>query len=757
MRCGFVNFAISEKWINYKTNNTKHMRGTGKTTFMRLLSAIAIVGCMSVSMTSCNTEGLITDTSNSLFYSGVSEISPGTNINLNPTYHGSKPTDFSIIEIRRNGMPYETGCFIVDKETGLFSINGSAELPTGIYTIGIACSFDGVRMEFKDAITINMLKPIPEGIYLEPSDITVQLADIHGGTAELPTAQIATDGNRHVEIKKHLIANIYHNGVPANECKDWFDLNPTSGKLSIVAGNKSFEAGVYTFDFKLTTYMVGEADEEGLFSNALRIDVTSAPYGLSYNPTSVLIEKGYSGKSAKPEFKGSSDELVFTLKSVSPSNTIGITVDDATGVIRFPETSAVNDGDQFIVSVTATNKYGAKDFDNIFAFDVTDFIYPISELTYENIDEIITGVAFSNPVSKIVGDEVTFAFDNLPESLSALKIDPATGTVSCAKGAELPVGKHTINIYAKNIKSEIKTSFTINVVANPYKFTYVLWGNNMGLTPIEDYGNQFRIEKGDQPLVVKIAKTDIPAGVPVKFTLTNKTNLSAAPMGAKIDSNTGDITITSSHEKGNNAIRTHVAVITVTVGGNSEAAVTKLIPLFVDQAGFRSGYRVEYTPFAIRVNPKTGGQSTAPVITKEDGGSFSGFTLDYRRNFYYYKFGGPEQHVEGKCATNTFLYAPWNKYFSALNKSVNTVAASPVSYYGDKNGERGTLGLTACYVQPGDLKLIVNPEKFSDDYGYADGCMVGTMQYNLNNVDPVNTGGTEIFPLIIWLDPSYTK
>ena len=254
----------------------------------------------------------------------------------------------------------------VDKETGMFSISGSANLPTGKYSISVACRFDGVRMEFKDAISINMLKPIPEGIYLKPSEMTVGLAAIREGEAELPTAQIVTDGNRHVEIKKHLIANVYHNGVVANECKEWFDLNPSTGKLTIVPGNQSFDAGVYTFDFKLTTYVVGEQDEEGIFPNALRIDVTSAPYGLTYNPTSVLIEKGYSGKSGKPEFKGSKDELVFTLKSVSPSNTIGITVDDATGTIRFPETSAVNDGDQYIVSVTATNKYGTKDFDNIF-------------------------------------------------------------------------------------------------------------------------------------------------------------------------------------------------------------------------------------------------------------------------------------------------------------------------------------------------------------------------------------------------------
>ena len=733
------------------------MRGKGKHLLMRLLSVISVVGCLSVSMTSCNTEGLTTDTSNSLFYSGISEISPGSNVNLTPTYHGSKPTDFSIIGITRNSMPYETESFTVDKESGLFSVSNSAALPTGKYAISIACKFNGAPYEFKDAITINMLKPVPDGIYLEPAEITVKLSDIHEGAEGLPTAQIAADGNRHVEIKKYLIANVYKNGTVFNEHKDWFDLNPSTGKLSIVPGNTSFEAGVYTFDFKLTTYIVGESDEEGLYSKALRIDVTSAPYGLTYNPTSVLIEKGYSGKSGKPEFKGSNDDLVFTLKSVTPSNAIGITVDDATGIIRFPETPNVNDGDQFIVSVTATNKYGTKDFDNIFAFDVTNFIFPITELTYANITEVITGVAINNPVSSIIGDEVTFSFDNLPESLSGLQIDPATGTITCAKGVELPVGVHTINVYAKNIKGDFKTSFTINVVPNPYKFTYVHWGNNLGLTPIEDIGNQFRINAGDQPLEIDIVKSDIPANVPVKFSFKSKTQVSSSPMGVTIDGKTGKLTITSSHEKGQSAVRTHMGIITVTVGGDSEAAVTKLIPLFVDQAGFRGGYKIEYTPFAVRVNPKTGGMSNAPVITKEDGASFSGFTLDYRRNFYYYKLGGPEQHVEGKLATNTFLYSPWYKYYNALNKSVNTVACSPVSYYGDKNGERGTLGLTACYLQPGDLKMIINPEKFVDDYGYADGVMVGTMQYNLNNVDPVNTGGTEVFPIIVWLDPSYTK
>lgn len=79
-----------------------------------------------------------------------------------------------------------------------------------------------------------------------------------------------------------------------------------------------------------------------------------------------------------------------------------------------------------------------------------------------------------------------------------------------------------------------------------------------------------------------------------------------------------------------------------------------------------------------------------------------------------------------------------------------------MSYYGDANGERGYLGLCAAYVNPGDLKLVVNADRFVDDYGYGDGVVIGTMQYNVNNNNPV-TSGAEIFPIIIWLDPNYTR
>ena len=57
---------------------------------------------------------------------------------------------------------------------------------------------------------------------------------------------------------------------------------------------------------------------------------------------------------------------------------------------------------------------------------------------------------------------------------------------------------------------------------------------------------------------------------------------------------------------------------------------------------------------------------------------------------------------------------------------------------------------------PEKLTLVVNPEKFRDEYGYADGVICGNMQYNIENNDPVQKG-TECFPILLWLDPSYNE
>ena len=724
---------------------------------LKLLRYSAIL--LSVALLAACQGAEVTDTSFALYYNGISEISPGTSVNVSPSWHGDTPGSFEISGIKRNGRDYQTGCFSVDTGTGLFSIHDSDELPTGKYVVGIACVSAGKRYVYDDALDIHIMKPVPDGIIVTPASLSVPLEDILDADAELPVAQIATDGSNHVKIKSFAIAHVYRNGLPADEMSDWFAVSP-AGEFSINhVGTEEFMPGLYSFDFQLTTYVVGKEDEDGLFKKALLLDVTSAPVALSYPTPSAKVEKGYGGKSGEPTVKGSLSSLRYSLKGVTPDNSVGITVDDATGVIRFPETDDVTVGDEYCVSVTATNSYGTMDFDNVFSFVITAFISPVTKLVYADVPAVISGISFENAVTSVDGDDVEFAFVDLDEGLKGLQIDPVTGTVSCAKGVELVPGSYNVTVMARSIKTEVTSTFALEIIPNPYKFTYVRWGNNLGLTPLEEYGNQFRISESDGILTLPIVESDIPDGVPVKFKITHKSQNSNNPDGATIDGSTGQITLEYKGKHSAKSARVHFALITVTVGGNSEAAVTKDFPLFISHRGFaEGGYRAEYTPFVFRVNPKAGGTSLSPVVSREDGGEVNGFTLSYRRNIYFYAINDP-LHKDGRPGdgNDTFMYTVWNKYYSARNALTNTGACSPVSYYGDKNAERGWLGLTACYINPDDLTMVVNPDKFSDDNGYPSGVVIGTMQYNINNIDPVNTGGTEIFPLIIWLDPDYKK
>lgn len=47
----------------------------------------------------------------------------------------------------------------------------------------------------------------------------------------------------------------------------------------------------------------------------------------------------------------------------------------------------------------------------------------------------------------------------------------------------------------ENDKSEKTSTFTLTIAANPNYFTYIRYGNNLGLTPEENYADQFDYDK----------------------------------------------------------------------------------------------------------------------------------------------------------------------------------------------------------------------------------------------------------------------
>ena len=100
-----------------------------------------------------------------------------------------------------------------------------------------------------------------------------------------------------------------------------------------------------------------------------------------------------------------------------------------------------------------------------------------------------------------------YEFVNLPTDLQgelALDLD---GNIAIKKGNKIPVGQYTVQVMATNTKGSETATFTLTITANPNYFTYFRYGNNLGLTPIENYADQFRIEAGGKLNSVKPVPT----------------------------------------------------------------------------------------------------------------------------------------------------------------------------------------------------------------------------------------------------------
>lgn len=352
-------------------------------------------------------------------------------------------------------------------------------------------------------------------------------------------------------------------------------------------------------------------------------------------------------------------------------------------------------------------------------------------------------------------------------------LNPASGTGSADIVATFPANTDADNTVTRTItittEDAAVTDKTITVTltqakyVSPYNFTYVRWGNNVGLDTAK-YPAMYRVEMGGEALKVPVAASDIPEGAPVTYSRTNQSNASTRPTNLTIDSSTGAVTITPITSDKNPGA--HVCCITVKVGGDSPYAVTKTFPFFVDQQGVNAqGYRVQADPFVFVVNPTAGGTSGAITCTK-DGVATEHFNIDFRRNTEYYNYYGPTQSADGtvtyadgrldKMTTTSYLYGFWNKYYSARNQSVNTSATNPISYWNNSTNA-AALALTLGYIDPATLKMSINAGAFVDTDGRAaSGALFGTFQYNVTeNTNPINTSLGEVRPMIIYFDPTF--
>ena len=727
---------------------------------MRLLAAISIVGMMAA-VSSCRDSELTDETEFAVYFAGGTDIGPGQSMNLTaPTWKGQTPSDFKIYRITLDGELYETESFSIESETGIISIRNTSSLEVGLYSLSISCKSGGNYYEFPDAVTVNMMKPVPDEIKVEPAELVVSLETIRTALfdSELPTAQVTTDGD-HITVTSYSIANVHYDGATI-ENKNYFSIS-SDGVISITMGNMDILPGVYTLDLKLTTAIADAESEEGIFTDALAINVTAPPMELVYSSSPARVEENYSHTSAAPQLTGSRDGLVYSIKTVSPESAASVfSVDQSTGVITLAEANGLPIGTICSVSLTVTNDYGTADFDDVYNVTIVDYIAPITEFGYEDLT-IIQGQEFSHEVSVMDGDEVTYAFgESLTSELAEyLSINETSGAVSAEHGHGLPMGTYTVPVVATNIKGSMETSFSLKVDRNPYYFTYVNWGNNLGLTPAENYASQFSFgTRGTDTF--PIAATDIPEDLISSIEWEVTVLSGGRPL--TVDQATGAITVAARNNVNEkNPPRVDSYIITATAGKGQPGETSVKIPVFVRTLGKAvGGVTVEYSPFVFQVNPRTGGTSAPAKIT---GGpeDMSKFLMDYRRTFDYYNIDGPEEHVNGQpgAGTDRFMYRLWAAYADATGAtSVNTGAKAPMSYYENE----ANLAVALGYVRPSDFAVVINPGRWVDSYGYANGIMTGQMVFStVGDKADLSASGDQnkqqVFPIAIWFDTDFTN
>ena len=716
------------------------------------LWAMLLGVAMCLSAVSCEKNELTDGDKFALYYPGITDIGPSTNMDLNPTYHGAKASDFKIYQVTLDGAPYQTESFLIDAQTGQVQLRNTDNLPVGKYSLSISCVSGGQLYQFPDLISVNMMRPVPEGIVVEPSRIELTLAQVTNlnSLEMLPGAQITTEGE-HISIENYFISAVRRDGVLVEDWTELFAVDQT-GEFSVLK-NINFTAGVYSIDFKLTTMVVGKDSEDGVFADALVVDVVSPPISLEYSPKVAKVEYLAGYVSSAPALTGSANGLEYSIKSVIPEG-LPVTIDASKGIITLADNHGLQPGASVAVSVRVKNNYGTKDFDQVFQMSIVEFINPITKLAY-NDSTVWQNTKFELSPVEVDGDEKVFSFVELPESLAALSIDEQTGKISAKKGNGMPLGDYIVKVKVENPKGNVVEEIKFNVIENPYYFTYVRWGNNLGLVPEENYASQHRVSTTES-YTFGVTATDIKPGTEVKFAINEGSKTSCAT----IDEATGEITTNPDYAAGKvDELRAHFVFVKVTTGEGTPGETSMKIPVFLDFKCPHGDYIVTYTPFAFQCNPKTGGTSAVPQITKADGSALTDderakITMDFRRSFNYWNLGGPESHVSGAMdkVSGGFLQKVCDVFYASIDKGSNYKSRDPFSYYGRPDNMTNKF----AYINAGTLSLYIAPEKWKIDGEYADGIFTGQITMLNTGSDPVDAASPyRIFPLFVWFDTEF--
>lgn len=665
-----------------------------------------------------------------IFYPTVVDIGPSMNfVSGTPTWKGPAPTAFSITGITLDGAAVAVESFSINAETGIVTITDTDQLQAGVYKLSISCQAGGGSYRFKDIFEVRMVPATPEAIEVSAPMLEIPYAELETTEA----AVTVTPAGESVSILNYSLVQ--------KEGYEYF----TISKEGVVTYNDKFKGeimpGSYALPVRIETY-AGAMTYENLLTGR----ITSEPLEVRYPSAAGRMEFDMAFQSSTPVLKGSPDEVVWAIKRVDPA-TDQIKIDPATGVISVDAGNGFAIDDVYAVDLTVANSFGTVDFEGAFKLTVIAYIAPIESETfaYEDTEAIQGGEFKVSKKAGFVGDEVAFALGELPAALQGqISINETTGDVSAAKGHSIPVGTYEIPVKASNLKGDAETVLKLNVKENPYYFTTISYGNNLGLAPAENYASQYRCPTAaDLTSLMLTPTTDAKPGTQLSWSIKIKHQCS----GSLIDSNTGVLTL-----KGFKANNGGLILVTATAGEGEVGETSVTIPVFFSFMQEVNGVTIHYTPFVFQVNPRRGGTSAVPVVT---GVEPAQFLIDYRRTFNYFNIGGPATHKEGTPAagTDTFLYQMWKSYFTSIGSAtVGTGSKDPISYY--VNSAR--LGSALAYVDAVSKSVVVNANKWIDaDNVAANGAFFAQMTFVTDGNSGGINNGSQVFPVWIWFDEKF--
>jgi len=755
----------------------------------RILTGILSVACLFAAsvFVGCQKEDIV-DEGFKLHYAGLTNIGPNMGAVLTPHWFGGEPSDFKVTGVTLDGAAYTGPEFSIDPESGKITVNGYqanaqegiSETPAGEYKVSVSCKVAGSTLSFKDVITVTFFKGVPDGITVTPPELLIRLQDLEeGSSATLPTADVTTDGD-HISITGYRIANVrFGEEVIDNQTTKMFEISD-KGKISITRGN-NFKVGTYVIDLKLNTGSYGNDSEEGLFTDALKVNVVSKPLSITYSPASGIIEeedetRKTSHASKVPSLTGSAEEVVWSIAGIQPE-TDKIVIDAATGVISIAEGHGLLKDATYKVDVTVRNKYSDDQgltLPEAYTIDVVAYIPPIENFAYAASQKKFALAWTAAPDAATTGVRQYSWAEPDAGYTDHLALNGTTGEITALKGNMLSVGTHEIKVKAENGKEggDVTAVLNFTVEENPYYISDFSYGNNLDLTEAQTDGvSQFRFTT-ESDLVAfspQIKYGDVLDAEGVTYSFAGKNALNGE--NTLLDQTSGKITFVAFDKTEDERVTPWkggglgLAFITATSQDPDDQENTFSVtrPIFFDYANPVSNVSITYTPFVFRVNPKDGGRSVVPDIVSETVDA-SKILLDYRRTFNYYNLEGIGSNgkplVNGQpSAGATFLKKIWDDYATATQTTPNYQSKDPVAFFTNKSNKEN-LDKSPVYIDntlgANFGSLVVNKGLWMDG-DYADGIFHGQVTFCTDgNIGSINNG-SKIFPIAIWLDKDFIK